>query len=241
MKPTVILTLLCASLAIADETKPPQLSIHTWVREDIFSGFLFNDMDRFEIGVAKLDRILEKSPDEAVALAWRGGAELYRAVLAHEGGREAEYHKSYERAVELFERAYKLQSKDIGVLATTGGSYLVLADRLPAKHSTETWKKANSLYKALSVAQESFADQLPLHLRGELLAGLAMSSQRVGDHEQAKVYLKQIVEALPGSPYEARAKKWLEQPESAAKSSIACQTCHEPGRLKNRLAALAKP
>lgn len=240
MRATWILAALSMCVGIAQETMPPRLSIHTWVREDIFAGFLFNDLERFDAGVKKLDRMLETNPSNAPAMAWRGGAELYRAVLAHEAGQKAEFTQHYTRATQLFERAYELQPKDQGVLATTGGSYLVFADRLPTQHSSEAWKKAQSIYKALAVAQAAFANQLPLHMRGELLAGLAMTAQRVGDHEEATKYLKQIVDSLPGSPYEARAQKWLDQPDYAAKSSLGCQTCHEPGRLKNRLEALKK-
>jgi hypothetical protein len=44
---------------------------------------------------------------------------------------------------------------------------------------------------------------------------------------------------LPNSPYEARAKKWKENPELSARSSIVCMTCHDAGKLEARKAALA--
>jgi len=80
-------------------------------------------------------------------------------------------------------------------------------------------------------------DQLPVHLKGELLAGLAQAAERLGEREDAKGYLKCIVDTMPRTPYQARAQKWLDEPQTASKSAIICQTCHEPGRLKNRLAA----
>ena len=91
--------------------------------------------------------------------------------------------------------------------------------------------------KKLEELQKSAVDQLPVHLKGELLGGLAQAAERLGDREEAKGYLKRIVDTMPGTPYQARAQKWLDEPETAGKSAIVCQTCHEPGRLKNRLAA----
>jgi len=229
----------CAALAQQDE-KPERLSVHTWVREDVFAGFMVNDMARFEKGVAKLERHLAKNPEEASALAWLGGTELYRAVLAKEAGRGSEQESRYRKAMELFERAYTLSPKDQGVLATTGGSLVLFADRLPPSQKTEGWKMAQSRFSELEAMQAPMLDKLPLHMRGELLAGVAMSAQRTGDEERSKTYLARIVKDLPGTPYEARAKKWIEQPELAARGSLACQTCHESGRLENRLAAMQK-
>jgi len=236
---TVLVLLGCAAVAQQDE-KPEKLSVHTWVREDVFAGFMVNDMERFEKGVAKLERHLAKNPEAATALAWLGGTELYRAVLAHEAGRGSETETRCKKAMELFARAYSISPKDQGVLATTGGSLVLFADRLPPAQKAEGWKIAQARFTELEAQQAPMVDKFPLHIRGELLSGVAMSAQRTGDEERAKTYLAKIVKDLPGTPYEARAKRWMEQPELASRSSLVCQTCHEPGRLENRLAAMQK-
>jgi len=223
-----------------ESTRPAGLSINTWVREDVFAGFLFDDLERFEVGVKKIDEALKSNPDDPQTLAWRGDAELYRAVRAHEAGKAAEFARLYERATGMIERAYTLGPKDQGVLAITGGGYATLGDRLPAAQKAEAWKRALTRYEALAAEQAQFAAQLPLHLRGELLAGLAQSAQRSGEVEKTKKYLQDVVDALPGSPYEPIAKRWLAEPEAAAKGKLACQTCHDAGRLKNRLAVIGK-
>ena len=46
-------------------------------------------------------------------------------------------------------------------------------------------------------------------------------------------------EALaPGTPYEPVARQWKKEPGAAARTGIACLTCHAPGRLAARRAAL---
>lgn len=224
------------TVAVWAQPKPANLTVHTWVREDVFAGFLGNDMDRFETGVRKLDRILAENPNDAPALAWRGGAELYRAVRAHESGASGHFRELYAKATGMFDRARQLSPEDTGVLATSGGSYAVFAERLPAELRLEAYRKIRELYGRLHDAQQQFFDKMPVHMRGEVLAGLAQASQRLDQPDETKAYLTRIVNTLAGTPYESRAKKWMERPELARSSTLVCQTCHDPGRLKNKLA-----
>src|SRR5262245_58045803 len=81
----------------------PRLTVHTLVREDMFAGFLANDMERFSRGEKNLELLLEERPQSRPEiLAWQGGAALYRAVLAHEQQRADEFQQHYQRALGLF-------------------------------------------------------------------------------------------------------------------------------------------
>jgi hypothetical protein len=77
-------------------------------------------------------------------------------------------------------------------------------------------------------------------LKGELLAGMTQTAQRTGRKEEYAQNLERIIALMPDTPYGARAKKWKEDPQLAARTSIGCQSCHEPGRLAARTAALSK-
>lgn len=86
-------------------------------------------------------------------------------------------------------------------------------------------------------AQEQGLDKLPPHLKGEVLGGLADTEHRLGNTEQARTYLRRIVESMPDSPYERRARQWLEQPERISRDNrMMCLSCHDAGRLKYRIA-----
>lgn len=236
-----LLVLASCALLLAQSGQQPKLSVHTQVREDIFAGYIGNDMERFEVGVKKLHEILRENPENAPALGWLGSVELYRAVLAREAGKESEFRSLYARSQETMARARALAPRDFGVVATTGATLILFADRLPAEEKLEAYKKGRALFKELGAVQQKDMDRLPLHLRGELLAGLAQSAERLGDWEDAKVYLTQMVNSLGDTPYERKAKKWLEDPASANNSTMVCQTCHDAGRLENRLKAQKQP
>ncbi|HEY7544870.1 MAG TPA: hypothetical protein VID27_08310 [Blastocatellia bacterium] len=234
------LVIMLVSIAAAQSIEPPlmdtRLSVHTLVREDIFAGFLQDDMERFTRGEKNIDLLLEKRPAaKADLLAWKGGATLYRAVRAYENKQQAEFQKYYQQALDLFSQARQIGSMG-GVDAVTGGSYAVFADRLPKQYQAAAWSQAYDSYRALWKLQSAMVDKLPVHIRGELLAGLAQSAQRTGRAEEMGQYLDKILEVLRGTPYEPAAKELKKNP--AGDTSVTCMTCHDAGRLSARLSAL---
>jgi hypothetical protein len=77
-----------------------------------------------------------------------------------------------------------------------------------------------------------------VHLRGELLGGLAQSALRTGRTKEMTEYVDKIIDLLPDTAYARVAKEWHEEPTSAATKRITCLSCHAPGRLAARQAAL---
>lgn len=229
--------LLLSGLAFA-EPKPAGVPVGTWVREDIFAGFMTNDMVRFEAGMRKLDDLIAVNPDVPNVIAWRAGTKLFLSVRAYEAGRKEQFEKTYETAVADLARARKLSADSpnelSAVLAITGGVFTVFSDRLPEKLRKEGWTKVAENYAALRDVQKPFFDKLPLHMRGEVLSGLAQAAQRLGSPD-ADSLLGEVITTLPDSVYATRAKVWRDKPELAAKSSIACLTCHDAGRLQARM------
>jgi hypothetical protein len=235
------LLLLLTSLLVTAQPKPANLRVSTWVREDIFAGFLENDMARHAIGVKKLEAILAANPKAADAIAWQGGSELLYAVRAHDAGDAERFNAHFARAASHFTRAAAL-AKEIpayeqGVLAITGGSWAVFADRVPLAHRTAAWQRVRENYSALRAAQQPTWAKLPVHFRGEIDAGLAQAAQRLGEAELAAKLTAELASALPGTPYAVFAKRWLDKPETMAKSKLTCSTCHDAGRLQAVLSA----
>jgi tetratricopeptide (TPR) repeat protein len=241
----ILLAVVFVSAALAQSPESPlsdpRYTVHTLVREDIFAGFLSNDMERFARGEKNVDLLLEKRPAaKSDLLAWKASTTMYRAILAHENNRPDEFKKLYQTSRDLFAEATKLNPDNGGVSAIRGGTYAVFADRLPKELRTSSWSEAYDSYQVLYKQQASIIDRLPVHLRGELLAGLAQSAQRTGRAAEAAQYVDKILEVLPNTPYEPVARQWKKNPQAAADSTITCLTCHDAGRLAARSAALNK-
>jgi hypothetical protein len=235
----VVLVTAAAAQSAGPSLSDSRLSVNTLLREDIFSGFLAGDMEQFARGEKNIDLLLERrSAEKPVLLAWKGLATLYRAVLATEGNRPEEFQQRYRKALDLFAEANKLGPMDGGVVAVTGGSYVVLADRLPKEYRAAAWSQAFESYKLLWKYQAGALDMLPAHLRGELLGGLAQSAQRTGHTEEMNQSLDKIIAVLGNTPYERMAKRWKANPAVASSASITCLSCHDAGRLAARVSAL---
>lgn len=233
-----------SSIAYAESPDPPlsetRLPISTLVREDIFAGWQENDMERYARGEKNIELLLEQRPrSRAGLLAWKGGSKLYRAVLAHEAGNDEEFERYYKEATDLFAESKKLAPKQAVVAAVVGGSYVLFGDRLPEQYREAAFNEGYDSYKILWDMQSRALDRLPLHIRGELLAGLAQACARTGRTEELDVYLGKIIELLPDTGYAEVAEQWKADPTSLA-GNITCHSCHDEGRLEPRIAGLDK-
>jgi tetratricopeptide (TPR) repeat protein len=239
----IVLAVILATAAVAYTTEIPltdtRLTIHTLVREDIFAGFLQNDLERLTRAEKNIEVLLESRPKERPELlAWKGGAMLYRAVITSEKNQRAEYEQKYRQALALFAQAQQLAPSRDGVAAVTGGSFGLFADRLPKEHRAAAWERAYNAYQILWQQQSAGIDKFPVHHRGEVLSGVTQSAMRTGRTKEANEFLDKMLVMLAGTPYEPTAKQWKANPKAAENSSLLCMNCHEPGRLDARLAAL---
>jgi len=237
--------LACAMVvtATAQSQDPPigdtRLTVHTLLREDVFAGFLDNNMERFARADRNLDALLTQRPDQrANLLAWKAGMNLYRAVLAHDAGNAAEFARLFAEAKEGFAEASKLATPSDGVAAITGGSYSVFADRLPQEHRAAAWQQAYESYSVLWKAQSAQIDKMPVHFQGELLGGMAQSAQRTGRAEESAQFVDRMLTLMVDTPFEKTARQWKTNPSSAASSNLTCKNCHAAGRLTAKLATL---
>ncbi|MBM3754469.1 MAG: hypothetical protein FJW38_10875 [Acidobacteria bacterium] len=231
--------LLCAATIWA-ETMPKGMRVSTWVREELFAGFLSNDMAQFGNGMKKTDAIIAADPKAADALAWRGGGELYLAVRALETGDRAQFDSLYKKALATFAdaKAVMTPQTSAAVNAIAGGTFTLFADRLPEPLRQDGWQKILTHYSALREEQKPFFTKMPVHHQGEVLSGLAQAALRLADNAAATTLLETIITTLPSTPYEPFAKKALATMD--AKAKIACLTCHDAGRLANWKAPVPK-
>jgi len=227
--------LLCAATMCA-ETMPKGMRVSTWVREDIFAGFLDNDLERFQRGMKKADDILAADPNALDALCWRAGGEYYLAVRAAEAGDKAKFKTLHDRAEASFAQAKAMAEKGPRQASAVyyiilGGTLTIFADRLPEELRRPAWERVKLNYGMTRELQKDVFDRMPVHHRGEVLSGMAQAALRLGDEASATTLLETIITTLPSTPYEPFAKKALATMD--AKAKIACLTCHDAGRLAN--------
>jgi tetratricopeptide (TPR) repeat protein len=242
---TFLVLVMISAAVPAQAPEPPvadtRLTIHTLVREDIFAGFLQNDLTRLARAEKNIELLLASRPaDRAGLLAWQGSTALTRAVNANDARQSDQFRQHYRRSQDLFAEAMKLGPNDVGVFAIIGGTQVTLADRLPATERKANWELGYTAYQRLWTLQEQFIEKLPLHHKGEVLSGLAQTAQRTDRADEAAASLDRILALMPDTVYANRARQWKDDP-STRTSRLACQTCHAPGTLVARLAEVSKP
>jgi hypothetical protein len=218
-----------------------RLAYSTLVREDFFAGFIDKDMARLDRGMAAVETLLKTRPasDRAGLLAWKGGGLIFKAALANEAGKKADYKRLYTEAQTVLAESKKVAApQDGGPLAVTGGVGVLFGDRVAKEDRPAVWAQTYEAYTALCALQCAFADKLPPHLKGELMAGLVMSAQRTGHTEEMNANLDKMLVLTKDTPYEATAKLWKTDPKIAASTSLTCKNCHDAGRLGPTLAQL---
>ena len=227
----ILILLLFAPLSLP--AQPAGVSVSTWVREDLFSGFLADDQASLQTGIRKLDTILAEQPNNVSARAWRASADYYLAVQAHEQGNRVEFERLYRQSMAAFQQLYESAPREISVLAVTAGSAALFSARFPEPQRTESFQLGRDRFEGLARAQSEFFDKMPAHHRGEVLAGLAQAEEHLGNRAKSREHLTRIVNTLGGTPYESPARKWLDDPGTSGGTRITCLSCHEPGRLAN--------
>ena len=237
----IFLLVFAISSAAAQSADPPlsetRLTVHTLVREDIFAGFMNNDMNRFARGERSIDSLLQSRPDQrANLLAWKAAAQLQRAAVAHAASKPAEVKQLMTASASNFAEAAKLSDGNDGVVPIMGGSAVAMADKLPEPYRSQLWTQAYAGYSALWKQQGADIEKMPEHFKGEVLSGLAMSAHRTGHKDEASVYVDKIVALMPDTAYGAAAKQWKANPDGG--TNLTCKSCHAPGRLAARLAAI---
>jgi tetratricopeptide (TPR) repeat protein len=242
----IFVAIVAISAALpAQAPEPPladtRLTVHTLLREDVFAGFLQNDLTRLARAEKNAELLLASRPAErASILAWQGSMSLTRAALANEAKQPEQFRQNYQRAQNLFAEAMKLGPDNVGVFAITGGTQLIIADRLPAAERAAGWQLGYTAYQQLWKMQGQIIEKLPLHHKGEVLSGLAQTADRTGRTDEAAAQVERILTLLPDTPYATRARQWKDDPSGRAKNKLACQTCHGPGTLVARIAEVPK-
>jgi hypothetical protein len=219
--------------------KPDKISIHTWVREDMFAGWIGNDDVTFERGVAKVDRYLSDHPTNRDALAWKFLAASYHMIHARAKGDGAAYVHELARSKEIRARMFPDGLKGAGALIIVSASLLRTACVAPDEDRAWMFHDAREMLLKISEAQDAAAfDAMPAHMRGELWGEMAFVAGKTGNDVERDLALNNILTKLPNTSYATRATAWQKAGVLMKEKDYTCLSCHEPGRLEPTLTRL---
>ena len=195
------------------------------VRTHFFAG-LDGDADALRRGMAIAAAALATEPHHPQALVWQAAGRLFQSGLAFDRGDADKGMALFDGSVAQFERAVSLAPDDIGVRLPRATSFAASA-RFVTHLPTRTMMLETALGDYLKVleSQESYFEALSIHGRGELLGGIADVLWQLGRRDDAALYLRRVIAALPGSSYAIAAQRQLDRPQATVR--LTCHGCHK--------------
>jgi hypothetical protein len=195
------------------------------VRADFFAG-MQGDTARFDRAMARCDQELEKNPNHAEALVWRGSGLLFKAGMAFQGGDAKTGMELWQRALDEMGRAVTLEPDNVGVRIPRGATLFEASRQAPPAQGAPLLKLALGDYEhALQLQEQSgYFQRLSPHAKGELLFGLAEGWARAGDQQKARDYFTRLTKDASGSGRMAYAQAWLDGKPPASPGT--CVGCH---------------
>ena len=142
--------------AIDELVKPDKVAISTWVREDLFAGWIANDPKTFDRGVRKLETFLQDHPDDITALAWKYFATSYRLRQARQKGDDAAYDRELASAKKLREKIFTGDTKNPGPYIIVGSSLVGVAYFAPPVDRTWMYRDGRALLGKVPELQAIF-------------------------------------------------------------------------------------
>ena len=217
-------SMLFVAVSPAADEPGPQPRFDDLLRADFFAGFR-GDAARLDRGMKLCEATLATDPAHPDALVWHGAGLMFLAGRAAAAQDPVAARARVRQGRAEMDRALEIAPDSLSVMLVRA---VVLSSAAPRMRDREAARTAlqsavAGFERALTIQQPYF-DRLSAHARGELLAGLAESHARLGDMARARAYLERMVSELPDTPYEARARAWLE--DGVESGQLTCLTCH---------------
>lgn len=223
--------LLAATLSLCGE-------LHAQARPEVQSagtdllGALEGDVERFERGMTKLDKLMADSPEDPQVMVLYGNGLSARSGFAMQKGDVQNGARLWQSSLQIMASAVEKAPDDAFVRARRAVILIsaVRSGNLPppmAKPLTESAVADFERVLRVREADRSLSKRTT-HERGEVLSGIAEGLSRLGQDEKARPYFERITRDLKSTIYDQRARAWLDgKPETRAAGYFSCSGCHD--------------
>ena len=133
----------------------------------------------------------------------------------------------WDRALKESDAAAELEPTNPGVIIPRAASMMTAARFAPEALGKPLRQRVVVDYEKTLEAQKPYFQNLGVHPRGELLAGLAENYHWMGNADKSREMLQRIEKELDGTVYQRKATAWLKNPPTDPKAeTLTCQGCH---------------
>jgi tetratricopeptide (TPR) repeat protein len=200
------------------------------IRGDFFAGFA-GDKPSMERALAASEAAIAENPKGAAeAMAWHGGGLM---ILAGEKFRQGDYAAGgdlWSKAVAEMDKAGELEPDNPAILIPRAAVWFAASRRSPPDMGKPLLEKAIADYEHVYQMQTAYFDKLDIHMRSELLFGLADGYSRNGNPEKARLFFEKLVAVGSAGGHFEQAKLYLKG-EKYTVEGAGCVGCHTGASL----------
>jgi len=175
-----------------------------------FFAALRGDFATFNKAYEEIETMTKKDPRDARALVWLGNGQTIKAIRMNLMGQQdaatqllAESRKNLDRAVALKPKDYNIYMMRSATLYAQG--QYIANQTMPR----ENWEKIRDDCLSLIKYMGPKVKGASVHVKGETYGELGIAYLKLGEKAKAKAAFQKIVELVPGTSYDERARKEL--------------------------------
>lgn len=222
MKRQQLLTLTLAIAALSPVALAERFDSR--VRGDFFAGFA-GDKEALNRAMRNSEEVIAADPEAAEAMAWHGSGLLALSGQKFQAGDFVAGGELWGRAIAEMTKAGELEPDNPAVLIPRAAAWFGVSRQVPRERGKVLLEKALADYEHVYDLQKSYFDRLDLHMRSELLFGLADGYARYGNSEKAHQYFEKIIAIGAASGHYEQAKQFLNGDKYEVRG-IGCVGCH---------------
>jgi tetratricopeptide (TPR) repeat protein len=198
------------------------------VRNDFFAGFA-GDQAAFERAMTESRKAIENDPGSAAeAKAWHGSGLLFEAGRKFQQGDLNEGSRLWDLAINEMDEAGTAAPDNPAVLIPRAATWFAASRNTPPELGKPILEKALADYEHVYDLQKGFFDRLDIHMRSELLFGLADGYARDENPGKARAFFEKVAALGPQGGHYEQARQYLNGEKYTVKG-LGCVGCHTGG------------
>jgi tetratricopeptide (TPR) repeat protein len=158
-------------------------------------------------------------------MSWHGAGQLLLSGRSFNQGDVARGAELWSNALNEMDEAGKREPDNPAILIPRAAAWFAASRNAPPEMGEPLLKKAIADYEHVYDLQKDYFDRLNIHMKSELLFGLADGWARAGDSAKAHSYFEKLAALGPDSGHKEQAEHYLAGERYEVKG-IGCAGCH---------------
>lgn len=173
-----------------------------------FFAALKGDFATFSTAYDEIEAMVKKDPKDARALVWLGNGQTIKAIRLNLMGQQDAAAKLLATSRKNLDAAVALQPKNYNIYMMRSATLYAQGQYIGNQTMPrENWEKIRDDCLSLIKYMGPKVKGASVHVKGETYGELGIAYLKLGEKAKAKAAFQKIVELVPGTSYDERARK----------------------------------